>query len=214
MEKFGSEYYRAFYPAQTIDTRKATAVEVFRMTRAMSRLAFQADLRSVADVGAGMGLWKEAIVEDNPELFRRTTRNPRPIPFDSFDASKFSASKHGSTLMNIVSQEPKDVGGRIKYDLVICNGVFGYLADDELEVAVANLENYAGRFLYVGELYCKEDIEAGKYDMKGTDTGQKVRSIREYGEILRTSFLFAGMGLWVNSNHAGVFMASEIEIGF
>jgi len=206
-EKFGKDYYKTFYPVATIGPRKRTAVEVFRITRNISQMVFQADLRSVADVGAGMGLWKEAIVADNPDLFGIKP----PVPFDTFDASSYATSTFGCKKMDIVFQEPKDVDGRIRYDLVICNGVFGYLADDQLQKAIQRLRKYASRFLYVGELYCKEDIQAGKYDMRGTDAMQKVRSIQDYWKALRDGgFFFVGMGLWANGNHKNLFMASEV----
>ena len=183
--RFDAEYYRQFYgrcPVHTAADVAALAGGVLGFCR-----WWNLPVRSVLDVGAGPGYWREAL--------------PEGVRYQGVDASTHACAEYGHERRDIASWTP-----RRPFDLVVAQGVLQYLDDDQCEAAIANLAKATRRVLYL-EVPTRRD-RTETLDLNCSDTDVCFRSGTWYRSRLSTHFEAAGAGLWVRH---GLLRLYELE---
>jgi hypothetical protein len=176
-ERFDAAYYARHYAGPR---RAHGAREVARLAAGTWHLAAWLGLpvRSVLDVGAGPGLWRD--------WFRRH----RPgVRYRSVDASPYACRRWGHELRDVARWR-----ARSRFDLVVCQGVLPYLADEEVAPAVENLAAMCRGLLYL-EAVTRRDL-ADVVDRDRTDLAVHARSGAFYRARLAPRFRQVGAGLW------------------
>ena len=121
--RFDEAYYQRFYEAPK--TRVVSAQEHASLAKFV--FAFAAwnniDVKSVLDIGAGVGHWK-----------RWLEKNTKGIKYVGTEVSQVMCEKHGFLNRDIARWRD-----RKKHDLIVCQGVLQYLPDPDVAPAVANI---------------------------------------------------------------------------
>ncbi|NBS30997.1 MAG: hypothetical protein EBS76_10885, partial [Actinobacteria bacterium] len=123
--RFGAEYYRKFYGKGGVHDRRKIA----QLASAVHHMCAWWDVapRSVLDVGAGLGLWRD---------WYRTT-HPR-VKVVSTDISEHACAKYGHEHRDIATWTPSR-----QFDLVICN-LYPFLETlrrtEELSTLIENID--------------------------------------------------------------------------
>lgn len=177
-DRFDRAYYRRFYESRR--TRVMGAAEVGRLAQGVTGLIdwFKGDLRTVLDVGAGTGLWRD--------WFKK---NRKGVRYRSTEVSAYACEKYGHEQRDIARWRGKE-----KFDLIVCQGVLPYLGDDDAAAAIANIGAMAGGFLYL-EAITKRDL-ATVCDRSKTDVGVHARPGSFYEKRLARHFVRLGCGLY------------------
>jgi hypothetical protein len=190
---FDEDYYRRLYgdPA----TRVHGPEEIAHLARAVTELIawFGAPLASVLDVGAGTGLWGAWLREHHPEVRVR-----------SIDVSEHACRTYGHEQRDIATWcDPAE-----RHDLVICQGVLGYLDDAACAAAVGNLAAMTAGFLYVF-VTTTDDLRRRVVDTGKTDLSGHLRPARFYLDLLEQYFVRVGAGLFQHHAAPGSLFALE-----
>jgi len=135
--------------------------------------------RSVLDVGAGVGLWRD--------WYRREYPTVKVV---SVDISEHACRTWGHQRRDISTWSP-----RWPSDLVVCHGVLHYLDDDAADRAIDNLARATRHVLYLEAPTTRDLREV--VDTERTDMAVVGRSGRWYRTRLERHFRQAGAGLWV-----------------
>ena len=142
------------------------------------------NIRTVLDVGAGMGMWRDWYLDNHPN-----------VAVQSIDISEHACATWNHELRNIVDWTPPR-----KADLVVCHSVLQYLDNSSFVSAVENLAAGTRWVMYL-ELPTKWDYE-NVIDPRGTDLQVYKRSATWYRQHLNQHFTQIGAGLW--TPHDGV----------
>ena len=135
--------------------------------------------KSVLDIGAGPGLWRDWFRDNQPS-----------IKVVSTDVSEYACKKFGHLQRDIATWRPTR-----SFDLVICHGVLQYLGDGDAERAIDHIMSATRHVLYL-EVPTSHDF-ATVVDSAATDMNVHRRSGDWYRERLITGFTQAGAGLWI-----------------
>lgn len=175
--RFDAAYYRRFYGRDGVHD----AERIAHLATGVHSLAawWDVGIRSVLDVGAGTGLWRDWYRSAHPEV--RVT---------SIDVSEYACSTWGHQRRDIADWRP----GR-RFDLVICHGVLHYVTDERVERAIDNLAAATRHLLYL-ELPTADDLRH-VVDPARTDLVAHRRSGAWYRRRLQAHFRQVGAGLWV-----------------
>jgi SAM-dependent methyltransferase len=136
-------------------------------------------IRSVLDVGAGMGMWRDWYRTTHPRVRVRST-----------DVSAHACATWGHELRDITTWRPRQ-----RFDLVICHSVLQYVHDDVIAKAVSNLVAATGAVLYLEVPTVRDMREV--IDPSRTDLVVHQRTGDRYRELLSVHLRQAGAGLWV-----------------
>jgi predicted TPR repeat methyltransferase len=178
-ERFGPEFYRRHY--ENPRTRVVTKAEMARRAELVAAFARHGELkvRSILDVGCGLGLMREQLL----------ARFPR-ARYVGLEASAYLCERYGWEQGSAATFDP----GR-RFDLVICYDVLQYLASREAAAAIRNLGRLCAGVLHFGvlttedwELYC---------DQETTDRNVHLRPGNWYRKRLAPAFINAGSGMFV-----------------
>jgi trans-aconitate methyltransferase len=142
------------------------------------------NIRTVLDVGAGMGMWRDWYSDHHPD-----------VSVQSIDISEHACKTWNHELRNIVEWTPPR-----KADLVVCHSVLQYLDNSSFVSAIENLAAGTRWVMYL-ELPTKWDYE-NVVDSRGTDLQVYKRSATWYRQHLTKHFTQIGAGLW--TPHDGV----------
>jgi hypothetical protein len=188
---FDAAYYERFYESKK--TRVQGPDEVSRLATAVVAVAelVHGPLRTVLDVGAGAGLWRDWFARERPSTRYRST-----------DVSAYACRKYGHERRDIAKWRTKRA-----FDLVVCQGVLPYLDDGAVGPAIENLGAMTGGLLYL-EAVTKKDL-ATVCDKSATDGAQIGRSARFYRARLGRHFQQLGFGLWVKRDSAAALYELE-----
>ena len=137
-----------------------------------------AEIRTVLDLGCGLGLWKKALM-----------KRSKGVRYTGVEFSEYVCEQYGWEQGDAASYSP----GR-KFDLVICQGVLQYLSDEDCERAIANLGRLTRRFLYL-EVLTTADAEHVCCP-EGTDFDVHIREAGWYAIRLKRHFVNLGGGLY------------------
>jgi SAM-dependent methyltransferase len=136
-------------------------------------------VRSVLDVGAGLGYWRDWYATNHPKVRRL-----------SVDISEHACEKYDHEQRDISKWAPER-----KFDLVVCHGVLQYPTAKDADAAIKNLAKATRNVLYL-EVPTASDLR-NVVDKKATDLNVYARSGDWYRKRLEKYFVQAGAGLWV-----------------
>ena len=178
-ERFGPEFYRRHY--FNPQTRVVTRNEMRRRAEHVAAFVRHGELpvRSILDVGCGLGLMRRQLLECFPRA-----------RYVGLEASGYLCERHGWEQGSAATFNP----GRT-FDLVICYDVLQYLAARQAAAAIRNLGRLCAGVLHFGvltnedwELYC---------DQQTTDRNVNLRPGDWYRKRLARDFINAGSGMFV-----------------
>jgi SAM-dependent methyltransferase len=181
-DRFDAAYYRRFYGRRGVHD----AERIAHLAAGVHELSswWGVRIRSVLDVGAGTGLWRDWYLRTHPTV--RVT---------SVDVSEYACATWGHQRRDIAEWRPTR-----PFDLVVCHGVLHYVDDRRVEQAIDNLAAATRHVLYL-ELPTAGDLR-DVVDPERTDLQAHRRSGAWYRRRLGTHFRQVGAGLWVP--HDGV----------
>ena len=190
-DPFDADYYERFYGSS--QTRVHSAQDVAKLCTAVVSFVewWQHPVRTVLDVGAGVGLWRDWFTKKRPRAVYRST-----------EYSAHACRAYGHEQRDITRWRAKET-----FDLVICQGVLPYLDEEGAERAIENLAAMTGGFLYL-EAITKRDLRE-VCDSSRTDVKVYERTGAWYRARLREHYLEAGCGLWCKKDAGILFYELE-----
>ncbi|MFN8020150.1 MAG: class I SAM-dependent methyltransferase [Acidimicrobiales bacterium] len=188
-ERFDAAYYRRFYGRDGVHDAKRIA----QLARGVTSLAawWRIPVRSVLDVGAGKGYWRDWLSAELPK-----------VRYHGLDVSEHACRTYGHELADLATWSP-----RATYDLVVCQSVLQYLDAASCARAIDVLGR-ASRGLLVLEVPTVAD-RAGAIDPSGTDLDVHWRTGAWYRRRLGRHFTEIGAGLWLSHDNPSVFFELE-----
>jgi SAM-dependent methyltransferase len=177
---FDAAYYERFYERRA--TRVQGPKEVAHLARGVLGMIDWVGGRvdTVLDVGAGTGLWRDWFAANRPRAAYR-----------SVDVSPYACELYGHEQRDIATWR-----ARGRFDLVVCQGVLPYLADDACAAAIDNLGAMTKGFLYL-ETITVQDFET-VVDRELTDPALIARTGAWYRERLGEHYVAIGLGVWMS----------------
>jgi hypothetical protein len=193
-EPFDASYYERYY--ESTRTRVHSAEEVAKLCTGVVALIewWRHPIRTVLDVGAGVGLWRDWFTKWRPATRYRST-----------EFSAHACREYGHEEHDITKWRAKQT-----FDLVVCQGVLPYIDDPGAANAIDNLAAMTGAFLYL-EAITKKDIRE-VCDEGRTDVKVYERTGAWYRARLAKHYLEVGCGLWCKKD-AGVLFYELEHIG-
>lgn len=190
--RFDEAYYHRFY--EDPKTRVTSQDEHAPLAEFVFAFAKHnhIEMKSVLDVGAGVGLWKRWI-----------EKNAKGVQYTGTEVSQAMCKKHGFLHRDIARWRD-----RKKHDLIVCQGVLQYLPDPDVAPAIANIAAMSRGLVYV-EVTTRLDLRE-RVDETRTDSDIHVRNGSYYRGILQKHFLFVGCGLWWSKEHEPPFFELEM----
>jgi SAM-dependent methyltransferase len=173
---FDAAYYRRFYRDQPVHDRRRIAQLASGVTGMCAW--WDVPIRSVLDVGAGTGLWRDWFAAERPR-----------VAYRSIDVSEYACQRYGHEHADISRWQPDEPA-----DLVVCQGVLQYIDDDACANAIRNLAAACGAVLYL-EIPTAGDRDE-VIDPEATDLDIHWRPGAWYRRRLRRHFTAIGGGLF------------------
>jgi Methyltransferase domain len=176
--RFDEAYYHRFY--ESPQTRVVSPDEHGHLANFVVGFARwnKVDLKSVLDIGAGIGLWKQWL-----------EKHDKSIAYTGTEVSQVMCKKHGFLHRDIARWRD-----RKKHDLIICQGVLQYLPDPDVAPAVANIAAMSRGLIYM-EVTTRGDLR-DRCDKTRTDADIFVRNGSYYRGIFAKHLVSVGAGLW------------------
>jgi len=191
--RFDEAYYHRFYEdpkTRVIDTEEHAALADFVFAFARYN---KIEIKSMLDIGAGVGLWKRWI-----------EKHAKGVSYTGTEVSQAMCKKHSFLHRDIARWRD-----RKKHDLIVCQGVFQYLPDPDVAPAVANIAAMSKGLVYL-EVTTRLDLRE-RCDQTRTDTDIHVRNGSYYRGILNKHFLSIGCGLWWTKEREVPFFELEMS---
>lgn len=190
---FDAGYYARFYESRR--TRVQGPKEVAHLASGIVAMVewLGTDIRSVLDVGAGPGLWRDWFAAQRPKARYLST-----------DVSPYACETYGHQRRDIVTWR-----ARTRFDLVVCQGVLPYLSRTDAARAVANLGAMTRGFLYL-EAVTAEDLRT-VCDGTKTDGDMRGHPASFYRKHLDRWFVPLAFGLFMAKSNPVVLY--ELERG-
>jgi len=176
---FDHEYYERFYrdPETRAFERSDTESLVLSVMYCLRRLGVP--VRTVLDVGCGLGLWKQPLGRYDPR-----------IRYTGVETSLYLRRKYGWKSGSITTFKSSR-----KYDLVICQSVLQYLPARDARAALRNLASLCAGAMYL-EIVTKEDWEEN-CDRRSTDGHIYLRTAAWYRKEILKYFTSCGGGVFL-----------------
>jgi len=177
--EFDHEYYTKWY--ENHETRTFMKEE----TPAIVNFVFSyieyldLDVKSVLDVGCGLGYWKDALEAAGKEL-----------EYTGLELSDYLCDQYPWQKGSIVDYCPDR-----QFDLVVCQSVLQYLNKKDCERAIRNIAGLCTEALYI-EAPTKRDLEEVCLPQR-TDTSIYRRTAQWYRKRLEKAFVNLGGGFFV-----------------
>jgi len=189
VQRFDGAYYRRFYGRRPVHDRRHIA----RLGEGVISLAswWRIPIRSVLDVGAGKGYWRDWLAESHPR-----------VKYHGIDASDYACRRYHHELVDIAEWQP-----RRRFDLVVCQSVMQYLDDNQAEKAITTLGG-ACRGLLLFDAPTVADRES-VIDPSSTDLDVHWRTGTWYRKRLTVGFTEIGGGLWLSRECSAPFFELE-----
>ena len=188
-QSFDAAYYRRFYRDRPVHDRR----RIGHLAQGVLGFAgwWGVPVRSVLDIGAGPGLWRDWFAKNRPGVRYRST-----------DVSAYACEHYDHELLDIATWTPDR-----QYDLVVCQGVLQYLGDRAAATAITNLAAATRGLLYLEVPTTADRVDV--IDPELTDLDVHWRSGRWYRTRLSPDFVDVGAGLHVA--RAGGLQLYELE---
>lgn len=180
-DTFDETYYKRFY-----FDKKTRVVDVQHVERLGAFVCaylryLRVPVRSVLDVGCGIGLWKDIVQRHFPGA-----------SYSGVELSDYLCGRYGWERGSVV-----DYRAPRPFDLVICQGVLPYLSPPDLKRALQNLGRLSAGALYL-EAVTLEDFERDIVDETLTDPRLFRYRASVYRRGLAQSFQEVGGGVWLS----------------
>lgn len=193
--RFDEGYYHRFYESpktRVVEPEEHACLAEFVF--AFARYG-HIEIKSVLDIGAGIGLWQRWIEENAPGTAYLGT-----------EVSAAMCKKYGWLQRDIARWRD-----RKKHDLIVCQGVLQYLPDPDVAPAVANIAAMSRGLVYV-EVTTRADLRE-RCDPERTDSDIFVRNGSYYRGILSKHLVNVGCGLWWIKDRPPPFYELEMSGG-
>ena len=188
-ERFDAAYYRRYYGRHAVHDRRRVAQFGAGVLSLAS--SWHIPIRSVLDVGAGKGYWRDWLATTHPRL-----------RYHGLDSSEHACRRYGHEHADVAAWRPSR-----QYDLVVCQSVLQYLNDAGAASAIDTL-TLACRGLLLLEVPTSADRD-GVIDPAFTDFDVRWRTGRWYRKRLAQGFTEIGGGLWLSHSSSAVFFELE-----
>lgn len=174
---FDESFFKRFYSSTPVHSRN----KIETLATAVHNICswWDVGIRSVLDVGAGLGYWRDWYLANHPK-----------VKVLSIDISEHACKKYGHESRDISSWKPLRT-----FDLVVCQSVLQYLPNSQADAAIENLAAATKTVLYL-EAPTTADLR-NVVDKHSTDFDIYSRSGDWYRKRLLRHFVHAGAGLWV-----------------
>jgi len=173
---FDAAYYRRFYRDRPVHGR----AQIAKLAAGIVGLCgwWYVPVRSVLDVGAGPGFWRDWFAANRPS-----------VRYTSIDVSEYACRRYGHRQADITQWHPARPS-----DLVICQGVLHYLDDDAVGRALDNLAAATRSVIYfeIPTASDRDDV----VDQDRTDLAVHWRDGDWYRQRVDAHFVELGCGLW------------------
>ena len=175
-ERFDAAYYDRFYGRKPVHDKRRIA----QLATGVTSMAawWRIPIRSVLDVGAGKGYWRDWF----------TTEQPR-VRYHGLDISEHAANRYGHEHADIAHWKPPR-----RFDLVICQSVLQYIDDDDARRAIGVVGDACRGLLLVESPTIADRDEV--IDPERTDLDIHWRTGDWYRTELDRHFIEIGGGLW------------------
>lgn len=176
--RFDEAYYHRFY--EDPKTRVVSAEEHANLAEFVFAFARWngVDIKSVLDIGAGIGLWQQWLESHH-----------KGVEYLGTEVSQAMCKQHGFQNRDIARWRD-----RKKYDLIVCQGVLQYLPDPDVAPAIANIAAMAGGLVYF-EITTRADLRE-QCDKDRTDQDIFIRNGSYYRGIIAKHMVNVGCGLY------------------
>jgi hypothetical protein len=177
-ERFDAAYYRRFYGRSPVHDARRIAL----LAAGVTSLAawWRIPIRSVLDVGAGKGYWRDWLSVEMPK-----------VRYHGIDVSEHACRTYGHERADLATWRPSR-----RDDLVVCQSVIQYLDDPSCARAIETLGE-ACRGVLVLEVPTVADREE-IIDPAGTDLDVHWRTGTWYRKRLAPHFVEIGGGMWLS----------------
>jgi trans-aconitate methyltransferase len=188
-ERFDAAYYSRFYGRRPVHDLRRIA----HLATGVMELAawWRIPIRSVLDVGAGKGYWRDWLAAAHPR-----------VAYRGIDVSEHACHTYGHERADLTSWKPAR-----QYDLVVCQSVLQYLDADGATRAIGSL-GAACRGLLCLEVPTTHD-RAHSIDPTATDLDVHWRTGAWYRKRLDAGFTEIGGGLWLSRRSNAVLFELE-----
>jgi 2-polyprenyl-3-methyl-5-hydroxy-6-metoxy-1,4-benzoquinol methylase len=188
---FDSAYFRKYY--FNTATRVTTAAEMRGRARLIAAIVRHAavPVRSILDVGCGVGLLRKPFAEVLPRA-----------RYIGLEASDYLCARYKWTKGSVTDFAPRTAS-----DLVVCYDVLQYLDDRDASRAVANLAKLTRAALYVSALTAEDWRE--NCDRTRTDRSVHLRPGDWYRRRLQKRFSYLGLGVWLRKDVTAILWDME-----
>ena len=192
---FDQAYYERYYGSAR--TRVHSSDEVGKLCAGIVSLLewWQHPPRTVLDVGAGVGLWRDWFKKNRPNVRYRSTE------YSAHACRAYGHEQRDITQWRAANKET--------FDLVVCQGVLPYLDDAGAAKAIDNLAAMSAGFLYL-EAITKRDIRE-VCDGARTDVAVHGRTGAWYRKRLGKHYVEVGCGLWCKKGAGVLFYELEAQ---
>jgi 2-polyprenyl-3-methyl-5-hydroxy-6-metoxy-1,4-benzoquinol methylase len=188
---FDSAYFRKYYFDAA--TRVTTAAEMRGRARLIAAVLRHASIpvRSILDVGCGIGLLRKPFAEVLPRA-----------RYVGLEASDYLCARYQWIQGSVTDYSP-----RVPSDLVVCYDVLQYLNDADASRALANLAKLSRSALFFSALTAEDWQE--NCDKTRTDRSVHLRPGDWYRRRLRRHFSYLGLGIWLRKNVTAILWDME-----
>jgi 2-polyprenyl-3-methyl-5-hydroxy-6-metoxy-1,4-benzoquinol methylase len=188
---FDSAYFRKYY--FNTATRVTTAAEMRGRARLIAAIVRHAavPVRSILDVGCGVGLLRKPFAEVLPRA-----------RYIGLEASDYLCARYKWTKGSVTDFAPRTAS-----DLVVCYDVLQYLDDRDASRAIANLAKLTRAALYVSALTAEDWRE--NCDRTRTDRSVHLRPGDWYRRRLQKRFSYLGLGVWLRKDVTAILWDME-----
>jgi trans-aconitate methyltransferase len=188
-ERFDAAYYQRFYGRRPVHNRRQIAA----LGDAVVSFAswWRLPIRSVLDVGAGKGFWRDWAAERHPS-----------VRYHGIDASEYACRTFGHERADIAVWQP-----RRRYDLVVCQSVVQYLGDTDATKAISTLRAATRGLLFFDTPTIADRDNV--IDTSYTDLDVHWRTGDWYRRRLSRGFTEIGAGIWLSHDCPAVFYELE-----
>ena len=188
---FDSAYFRKYY--FNTATRVTTAAEMRGRARLIAAILRHAavPVRSILDVGCGVGLLRKPFAEVLPRA-----------RYIGLEASDYLCARYKWTKGSVTDFAPRTAS-----DLVVCYDVLQYLDDRDASRAIANLAKLTRAALYVSALTAEDWRE--NCDRTRTDRSVHLRPGDWYRRRLQKRFSYLGLGVWLRKDVTAILWDME-----